>query len=124
MIETPLIAIVDDDEMALQATSALIEASGLAVRTFTSAEALLSSECLPQISCLVSDVQMPRMNGLELQHKLNTSSHRFPVIFITAFPDRKIRKSVLNAGAVGFLAKPFDPKVLLDSIRSAIREST
>jgi FixJ family two-component response regulator len=117
---TPLIAIVDDDELVSAATGALIETFGFATRTFTSAEAFLDSDCVAKTSCLVSDVHMPGINGLQLQRKLANSGHRIPVIFITAYQHEHLRKRALKAGAICYLNKPFDPTVLFNCIRSAI----
>ena len=120
MSDNPLIAIVDDDEMVGEATAALIKMLGLAVRTFSSAEAFLGSDCVLQTSCLISDMQMPGTNGLQLHRKLIGAGHRIPVIFITAFPDERVRKRALKSGAICYLKKPFDPTVLTNCIRSAI----
>jgi FixJ family two-component response regulator len=118
--DTPLIAIVDDDEMVSAATGGLIETFGLATRTFASAEAFLDSDCVAQTSCLVTDVQMPGINGLQLHRKLTNSGHRIPVLFITAYPDELLRRRAQKAGAICYLIKPFDPPVLFNCIRSAI----
>jgi FixJ family two-component response regulator len=120
LTDTPLIAIVDDDETVGEATREFIETVGLAARTFVSAEVFLDSDCVSQTSCLVVDVQMPGLNGLQLQRKLANSGHDIPVIFITAFPDERLRTRALKAGAICYLKKPFDPTLLLACIRSAI----
>jgi FixJ family two-component response regulator len=117
----PLIAIVDDDVMVGEATNDLIETFGLNARTFASAEEFLSSEYVSRTACLVADVQMPGMNGLQLHRRLTASGYHIPVIFITAFPDERIRKRALKAGAVCYLRKPFEPESLRDCIRSALR---
>ena len=121
MNDAPLIAIVDDDVMVCEATKDLVETFGFEARSFTSAGEFLNSGCVPDTSCLIADVQMPGMNGLQLQRKLNASGHRIPVIFITAFPDEHIRKRALRAGAVCYLNKPFDSGDLLSCIRSTLR---
>ena len=118
--EAPLIAIVDDDVMICEATKDLVEAFGFNARTFTSAGEFLNSDCVSSTACLISDVQMPGMNGLQLHRKLLASGVRVPVIFITAFPDERVRKQVLKAGAVCYLSKPFDGESLLSCIRSAL----
>ena len=115
-----MISIVDDDEVSREATTGLVEAFGLAARTFASAEEFLGSGCVPQTSCLIADMQMPGLSGLQLHCTLIKSGHRIPVIFITAFPDERVRKRALKAGAICYLNKPFYPRVLLDCIRSAI----
>jgi FixJ family two-component response regulator len=118
--DNPLIVIVDDDEMVGEATAALIKTLGLAVRTFTSADAFLASDCVLQTSCLIADMQMPGTNGLQLHRKLIGAGHLIPVIFITAFPDERVRKRAIKSGAICYLQKPFDPRVLINCIRSTI----
>jgi FixJ family two-component response regulator len=120
MSDAPLIVIVDDDVMVCQATKDLVETFGFNARTFTSADQFLNSDCVSATSCLIADVQMPGMNGLQLHRKLIASSRHIPVIFITAFPDVRVRKRALSAGAVGYLSKPFDGESLLGCIRSAL----
>ena len=120
MSEAPLIAIVDDDVMICEATKDLVEAFGFNARTFTSASEFLDSDCVSSTACLISDVQMPGMNGLQLHRKLITSGRHIPVIFITAFPDERVRKRAVRAGAVCYLSKPFDGESLLSCIRSAL----
>jgi FixJ family two-component response regulator len=119
MSEAPLIAIVDDDVMICEATKDLVEALGFNACTFTSAGEFLNSGCVSNTACLILDVQMPGMNGLQLHRKLLASGLRVPVIFITAFPDERMRKQALKAGAVCYLSKPFDGESLLSCIRSA-----
>ena len=120
MSEAPLITIVDDDVMICEATKDLVEAFGFNARTFTSAGEFLNSDCVSSTACLILDVQMPGMNGLQLHSKLLASGGRVPVIFITAFPDERVRKQALKAGAVCYLSKPFDGETLLSCIRSAL----
>ena len=119
MSEAPLIAIVDDDVMICEATKDLVEAFGFNARTFTSAGEFLNSDCVSGTACLIADVQMPGMSGLQLHRKLIASGRRIPVIFITAFPDERLRKRALTAGAVCDLTKPFDGESLRSCIRSA-----
>ena len=123
MSEAPLIAIVDDDVMICEATRSLVEAFGFNARTFTSAGEFLNSDCVCSTACLILDVQMPGMNGFQLHRKLLASGGRFPVIFITAFPDERMRKQALKAGAVCYLGKPFDGESLLSCIRSALGDA-
>lgn len=123
MTNTPLVAIVDDDETVGEAIKEFIETAGLSARAFASAEAFLDSECVAQTSCLVADVQMPGLDGLQLHRKLISAGRNIPVIFITAFPTEAVRTRALQAGAICFLKKPFDPTVLLEGIRSAIEGS-
>ena len=119
MSNAPLIAIVDDDVMVCEATKDLVETFGFNARTFTSAGEFLNSDCVSGTACLIADVQMPGMNGLQLHRKLIASGRRIPVIFITAFPDELLRKRALTAGAVCYLTKPFDGESLRSCIRSA-----
>ena len=120
MSEAPLIAIVDDDVMICEATKDLVETFGFNACTFTSAGEFLNSDCVSSTACLISDVQMPGMNGLQLHRKLITSGRHIPVIFITAFPDERVRKRAVAAGAVCYLSKPFDSERLRSCIRSAL----
>jgi FixJ family two-component response regulator len=120
LTDTPFIAVVDDDDMVREATAALIETFGLVVRVFSSADAYLCSNCVRDTSCLITDVQMPGIDGLQLQHRLAKSGHRIPIIFVTAFPDERARERAMKVGAVCYLSKPFEPLDLLDCIRSAI----
>jgi FixJ family two-component response regulator len=120
MSDAPLISIVDDDLMVCEATKDLVETFGFNARTFTSAVEFLNSDCLLGTSCLIADVQMPGTSGLQLQRKLIASGRHIPVIFITAFPDERVRKRALRAGAVCYLSKPFDGESLRSCIRSAV----
>jgi len=115
-----LIAVVDDDEMVGEATGELIETFGLITRTFVSGKAFLDSDCVSRTSCLVADVQMPDMSGLQLLCELSSSGHHIPVILFTAFPDERLRERALIAGAIDCLNKPVDPTGLLSCIHSAI----
>jgi FixJ family two-component response regulator len=115
-----LIAIVDDDESVQSALQDLLEAVGLATRSFGSAEEFLESGQYRNAACLVVDIRMPGMSGLELQTKLKTERSRVPIIFITAHGDEKMRLQAMRAGAVDFLTKPFDQDVLLDCIQAAL----
>jgi len=115
-----LVAIVDDDESLRSAVRGLMKEAGLDARAFASAEDFLNSGLLIQTGCLIADIRMPGMSGLELQHALNARDCRIPTIFITAHGDAKMRLQAMRAGAVEFLAKPFDDEVLLDSVRAAL----
>jgi FixJ family two-component response regulator len=124
MIETMngnLISVVDDDESVRRTTKLLVESFGYRAAVFESAESFLRSEQLYDTSCLVVDVQMPGMNGLQLQSHLAGEGYSIPTIFITAYEDKESRGRALKAGAVAFLAKPFSDKQLLKSIRSALQ---
>jgi FixJ family two-component response regulator len=118
-----LISIVDDDESVRRTTTLLIESFGFRAAAFESAEAFLSSGQLHDTSCLVVDVQMPGMNGLELQGYLAAAGHSIPIIFMTAYDSKDSRERAMQAGATGFLGKPFSDQHLLQTIRSALRLS-
>src|ERR1700688_922664 len=111
--KTNLVAIVDDDDLMRNAFEGLLKAVGLPARAFASAEEFLQSGQQHQTACLIADIRMPGMSGLELQVKLNAERCRIPTIFITAHGDTKMRLQAMRAGAVEFLAKPFDDEVLL-----------
>ncbi|MGA2688849.1 MAG: response regulator [Candidatus Korobacteraceae bacterium] len=117
---TRIIAIVDDDESVRFALKGMMKSVGLPAQAFASAEDFLNSGILHQIACLIADIRMPGMSGLDLQKKLNAEHYRIPTIFITAHGDAKMRLQALRAGAVEFLAKPFDDEVLLENIRAAL----
>ncbi|HWW93549.1 MAG TPA: response regulator [Vicinamibacteria bacterium] len=116
-----MIAIVDDDDSVRTAVQGLLKAVGLPAQAFASAEGFLESGRQDETACLIADIRMPGMSGLELQAKLNAERRRIPIIFITAHGDAKMRMQALRAGAVEFLAKPFDDKALLDSVRAALQ---
>jgi FixJ family two-component response regulator len=117
---TKLVAIVDDDDSMRIALDGLLKAVGYPARAFASAEEFLKSGQQHQTSCLIADIRMPGMSGLELQAQLNAERCRIPIIFITAHGDAKMRLQALRAGAVEFLSKPFDEEVLLESVRAAL----
>jgi FixJ family two-component response regulator len=102
------------------ALQGLLKAVGLPARAFASAEEFLQSGQQHQTACLIADIRMPGMSGLELQVKLNAERCRIPTIFITAHGDTKMRLQAMRAGAVEFLAKPFDDEVLLQNVRAAL----
>ena len=115
-----LVSIVDDDDSMRSAVQDLLEAVNLQARGFASAEEFLKSGKQHDTACLIADIRMPGMSGLELQAKLNAERCRIPIIFITAHGDARMRMQALRAGAVEFLAKPFDNEALLDSVRAAL----
>ena len=115
-----LVAIVDDDDLMRCALQGMLKSVGLPSQTFESAGKFLASGQLNHIACLIADIRMPGMSGLELQAKLNAEHCRIPTIFITAHGDTKMRMQALRAGAVEFLAKPFDDEALLGSVRAAL----
>src|ERR1700737_393910 len=115
-----LVAIVDDDDSMRSALQGLLKAVGLPAQAFASAEEFLKSGHQHQTACLIADIRMPGMSGLELQAQLNAERCRIPTIFITAHGDTKMRMQALRGGAVEFLSKPFDDVVLLESVRAAL----
>ncbi|HXB23079.1 MAG TPA: response regulator [Candidatus Solibacter sp.] len=115
-----LVAIVDDDDSIRSALQGLLKVVGLPARAFASAEEFLQSGQQNLTACLIADIRMPGMSGLELQARLNAEQCKIPTIFITAHGDAKMRMQALRAGAVEFLAKPFDDEALLESVRAAL----
>ena len=115
-----VIVIVDDDDSFRRATTSFIRSLGYAVLPFASAEAFLNSGRLHETDCVVSDVQMPGMNGIELQSKLIVQGYRLPIIFVTAFSEIKARAQALSASAIGFLAKPFSDEELITCLNAAL----
>jgi FixJ family two-component response regulator len=123
MPKIPLISIVDDDDALRNSLENLTRSAGLRAQGFSSAEAFLNSNQVHETRCLVLDVRMPGMSGLELQRQLVASSSLIPIIFVTAHGDDAQRTQALTAGAVAFLYKPFYEEELLDAIDSALKES-
>jgi FixJ family two-component response regulator len=121
--EVPAISIIDDDESVRAATESLIRSLGYVAYTFASAEEFLQSPRMGDTSCLISDVQMPNMSGLDLQDHLAAHGYRTPMIFITAFPDAASKARALKAGAVCFLNKPFNEKTLLRCLAEALQRA-
>lgn len=117
----PLVAIIDDDESVRVATDSLVRSFGYITHTFASAEEFLHSNGLDDLSCVIADVQMPGMSGVELQDNLRTQGYRVPFIFFTAFPDETIRARALAGGAICYLTKPFDGKSLIQSLEAAVK---
>ena len=116
-----MVVIVDDDELIRGSLGGLMKEAGFPALTFASAEEFLTSGEEKRTACLIVDIRMPGMSGLELQAKLNEAHQRIPIIFITAQgDDEKLRLQALRAGAVEFLTKPFDDQALLDSVRAAL----
>jgi FixJ family two-component response regulator len=116
----PTISIVDDDESVREATKALVRSLGYGALTFASAEEFLSSDHVDDTCCVITDVQMAGLSGVELQKRLIAEGHRVPIIFITAFPDERTRSRVLNAGAIGYLSKPFSDESLIQCLDAAL----
>ena len=115
-----MVAIVDDDDLMRTALLGLLKSAGLLARAFASADEFLRSGHQHDTACLITDIRMPGMSGLELQAQLNADHCRIPTIFITAHGDAKMRMQAIRAGAVEFLAKPFDDEALLESVRAAL----
>jgi FixJ family two-component response regulator len=118
-----LISVVDDDESIRRTTTLLIESFGFQAATFESAETFLNSSHLHDTSCLIVDVQMPGMNGLQLQSHLAAAGCGIPIIFITAYESNDARQRAMQAGAVAFMGKPFSDEQLFQTIRLALRVS-
>jgi FixJ family two-component response regulator len=114
------VAIVDDDELMRGALQGLLKEAGLDARTFASAEEFLESGDPQRCGCLITDIRMPGMSGLDLQAALRADRIAIPIIFITAHGDERMRMQALRSGAVEFLAKPFDDEVLLETVRAAL----
>ena len=121
MSEAPLVAIVDDDELARDGIRELVESLGYTATTFPSAEHFLQSAVVAQTTCLITDLQMPGLSGLDLQEELQSRGYHTPVILITAYANDKHRSRALNNGAVGFLSKPFDDRSLMECLTDAIK---
>jgi FixJ family two-component response regulator len=116
-----MVAVIEDDESYRIAVQRLLKSAGLLVQSFDSAETFLDSGQQHKTGCLITDIRMPGMSGLELQAKLNSDHCLIPTIFITAHGDEKMRMQAMRAGAVKFLTKPFDAETLLDSVRIALK---
>jgi FixJ family two-component response regulator len=118
--KTKMVVIVDDDESMRNALRGLMKEVGLPAQAFASAEEFLAFGLWQQTGCVIADIRMPGMSGLELQAKLKAEHCCIPIIFITGHGDEKMRLQALRAGAVEFLSKPFDDEILLDSVRAAM----
>ena len=116
-----MIAIVDDDDVVREAMKTLVRSLGYNVSTFGSAEEFLNSEQISRTSCLITDLHMPGLSGLDLQNRLIATGHRFPIIFITGYPDENVRVRAMKAGAIGFLSKPFNNDDLLGYLERALK---
>ena len=121
MSRAPIIAIIDDDESVRVATESLVRSFGFTTHVFESAEAFLTSPSMPEADCLITDVQMPNMSGIELYDVLRARGTALPVIFITAFPEDRVRRRTEEAGAIGFLAKPFDADTMMGFVFEALK---
>ena len=115
-----LIVIIDDDDAMQDSLQDHLEAAGLTARCFGSAEEFLESDLRTRAACLIVDVRMPKMSGLQLQARLKDEECDIPIIFITAYEDARMRIQAMREGAVEFLAKPFDHQLLLETVRAAL----
>src|ERR1700723_2495726 len=118
--EAKLVAIVDDDDLMRSALQGMLKSVGLRSRAFASAEEFLASGLQRQTACLIADIRMPGMSGLELQARLNAEHCRIPTIFITAHGDTRMRMQGLRAGAVDLMPKRFADGALIESVRAAL----
>jgi FixJ family two-component response regulator len=116
-----MISIIDDDPSVREATDELMRSLGYRAATFASAEDFLQSDRMNDTSCVITDVQMPGLSGIELQRTLIAQGNNTPMIFVTAFPEERIRKRALEAGAIGFLSKPFDEERLIEYLQTALQ---
>ena len=119
-----IISIIDDDCIVREAMADLLQSLGYDARTFESAEDFLESGSLAETSCLITDLHMPGLDGLELQSRLIAQGQPTPVTFVTAFPEERFRKRAMNAGAVGFLSKPFSEDSLINCVETALSVAT
>jgi FixJ family two-component response regulator len=118
--ERPLLSVVDDDEMLRESLPDLLREFGFAARAFSSGQEFLSSDYLDETKCLILDVALPGMSGLDLQEELKRRGQAIPIIFITGQKDEDVRKQALRQGAVRFLSKPFSDGALLDAVNAAL----
>jgi FixJ family two-component response regulator len=118
--QTPVVSIVDDDASVRIATHRLVRSLGFTAHTFASADEFLRSPLMDSTSCIIADIQMPGMSGLDLQAVLRTQGRQLPIIFITAFPEEKIRARAMDGGAVCVLAKPFHATMLIRKLETAL----
>jgi FixJ family two-component response regulator len=118
----PLVAIIDDDASVRATTDSLVRSLGCVANTFASAEEFLRSNRLDDLSCVLADVQMPGMSGVELQAHLLAQGSHVPFIFFTAFPDERVRAQALRAGAICYLTKPFDADSLIQGLQAALKK--
>ena len=115
-----MISIIDDDESMRGALKSLVASLGLKAHAFASAEQFLQSPRLDDTACLITDLQMPGLTGIELQQSLLAQDRHIPIIFVTAFPEERMRARAMEAGALGFLGKPFDSSTLVELIDQAV----
>ena len=121
MREASVISIVDDDEWSRIGTTKLVRSFGFAAHDFPSAHALLNSPLLARTACVISDIQMPVLSGLQLLDELRTHGHDMPIIFVTAFPNERVRAQAILRGAICVLTKPFDGETLELCLAAALK---
>jgi FixJ family two-component response regulator len=120
----PLISVVDDDESVREATTGLMRSVGYSVVAFPCAEDFLQSQEMTRTTCLIADVNMPGMSGLDLHRQLSASGKPFPTILITAYPDERVRQGAMSAGVICYLTKPFDEPDLLSCLHTVVPSTT
>jgi FixJ family two-component response regulator len=121
-VNSALISIIDDDRSVREAIQGLIRSLGYATVAFGSAEDYLDSGRIGDTACIITDLQMQGLSGIDLQRRLIADGHRTPMIFVTAFPSDRLRKQALDAGAFGFLSKPFEESSLITCIDKALQQ--
>jgi FixJ family two-component response regulator len=119
--DAPNISIIDDDESVRSSLRSLVRSLGLGACTFASAEEFLDSSHQDDTSCLITDLQMPGLSGIELQRLLLAQGRQIPIIFVTAFPEDRMRARAMEWGALGFLSKPFESQTLIELIDKALQ---
>jgi len=122
--KVPVVSIIDDDKSVRAATNRLVRSLGLEPHMFSSAEEFLQSPQRNGSSCVIADIRMPGISGVALQKLLMDEGQNLPIIFITAFPEEKIKDQALEAGAVAYLAKPFDGKTMIKCLGEAIKRAS
>jgi len=122
LVKIPLVSVVDDDLSVREATTSLLESHGYITIAFASAEEFLGSDRLQDTCCLVTDVRMPGVSGVDLQRRLISAGHRIPTIFMTAYPEEHLRVAALDGGALGFLSKPLNEAHLIACLEGALEK--
>jgi two-component system, LuxR family, response regulator FixJ len=117
-----VVFVIDDDESICRSLRRLIQSAGFHVRTFTSGNDFLNQGCQKMTGCILLDVRMPEIDGLELQKRLNDSGCKMPIIFMSAHQDMEIREKAIQAGAISFLQKPFEDQLLVETINMALHK--
>jgi FixJ family two-component response regulator len=123
MVKRPLVSVVDDDESVRESLPDLLRELGYSVRAFSSAEEFLASDCVAETGCLLLDIAMPGMSGLDLQQELTVRGQKIPIVFITALADETVRPRVPEQGAVECLFKPFSDTALFEALNAAFHVS-